>query len=82
MISSKFFPCFAKLSAPVWLNPTPCPYPFTENFILLFSIVKLKFADFNPNSVLTSTPDKFRFPILIVFTLPPSVYSIIFIHCE
>ena len=48
--------------------------------MLSFSIVTLKFADLKLSRVLTSTPDNSKFPILINFTLLPSVYSFIFIQ--
>ena len=56
---------------------TPCPYPVTLMFMFSPCTAIWKFADFNPNILLSSVPARLIFPICIVFTLPPSVYSCI-----
>lgn len=56
---------------------TPCPYPVTLMFMFSPCVVILKLADFKPSILLSSVPANLIFPICIVFTLPPSVYSCI-----
>ena len=57
IISSYFLPFFARASLPLWLKPTPCPYPITSKIILSPSNFISNFADLRENILLASIPE-------------------------